>query len=126
MVFASLQPGTQAIKRSTSQIKFQTFSLGAKISTSFSNCKPIPLLTFFAIRSPLKAQANYSESSPRLLSPGEFNRKKGKRDGTVDEKRKKSCAGGVGRFFQLFAKVTLELPFNPLFNLTHSFTANSV
>src|SRR4030095_517350 len=39
MVFASLHPGTQAMKRSTSQIKFHTFSLGARISTSFSNCK---------------------------------------------------------------------------------------
>src|SRR5882672_6681093 len=35
IVFASLQPGTQAMKRSTSQINCQTFSRGARISTSF-------------------------------------------------------------------------------------------
>src|SRR5215475_1583191 len=62
MVFASLHPGTQATKRSTSQIKFHTFSLGTWISTSFSNCKGFPPQTqfFFAIRSRQNAQLNAS------------------------------------------------------------------
>src|SRR5215468_8631868 len=64
MVFASLHPGTQATKRSTSQIKFHTFSLRTWISTSFSNCKDFPPQTqfFFAIRSRQNSQLNASFS----------------------------------------------------------------
>src|SRR5262249_34255979 len=68
MVFASLHPGTQATKRSTSQIKFHTFSLGTWISTSFSNCKEFPPQTQFFLLSEVGRTRNSIRAFPSSAS----------------------------------------------------------